>query len=221
MVTKPPTFIDSCADQAEALLGEIEAATTAFAAESGIRCREGCGQCCLKPGIEVQVIELLPLARALVAAGEADAVYERAAANADGSCVFYRPSGPDDTLGRCSRYSLRPSLCRLFGFAAVSGKDGAPPALAACHWHKRLAPERVAAAQRAIDAGASVPRFSEWSLRLRLLAPTPALAERLPINRALMRAIEKTDLAARSAPEVERDQPAARESFESRAGQPG
>ena len=191
------SFVSRCADQAEALLAELGAATDAYAAASGLRCREGCGQCCLRPGIETQVVELLPLARALLASGEADAAYERAGADPDGRCVFYRPSGPDETRGRCGQYALRPSLCRLFGFAAVSGKDGRPPALAACHWHKRLTPDTVATAQQAIDGGAEVPLFSAWTMKFRLLAPTPALAERLPINRALMRAIEKMDLATR------------------------
>jgi Fe-S-cluster containining protein len=188
-------FIDACADAALGILAETSAATTAYAESSGIRCRTGCGQCCLKPGIEAQVVELLPLARALVAEGTADAAYDAAAAAPDGSCIFYRPNGQDATLGRCSRYELRPSLCRLFGFAAVSGKDGRRPALAACHWHKRLTPEVVTAAQAAIDAGGAVPLFSDYSLKLSMVAPFPALNERLPINRALMRAIEKVSLS--------------------------
>jgi Fe-S-cluster containining protein len=188
------SHIETCADQAAEILAEIEAATTAFAARTGLACRARCGQCCLKPGIEAQVVELLPLARELLTKGEAEEVYDRAAADPEGPCIFYRGEAHDQTLGRCSRYSLRPSLCRLFGFAAVSGKDNRPPELAACHWHKRLIPDVVAAAQASIDAGESVPRFSEYSLRLAMLAPDSALSQRLPINRALALAIEKLSL---------------------------
>jgi Fe-S-cluster containining protein len=191
-----PTFLEQASAAALAVLGEISATTDAFAATSGIKCRAGCGQCCLKPGIEAMPVELLPLAHDLHARGEADAVYAAAAAAPEGRCVFYRPhSAEDETLGRCGTYALRPSLCRLFGFAAVSGKDGRPPALAACHWHKRLQPEAVAAAQAAIDRGGEVPLFSAFTLRLAQIAPGTALAERLPINRALMTALEKVALS--------------------------
>lgn len=189
------TFLEDAARRAHEVLMEVEAATQAFAAKSGIKCREGCGECCLKPGIEAQVVELLPLARDLTAKGEADAWYEKAVADPDGRCVFYKPSGPDQTMGRCGQYALRPSLCRLFGFAAVSGKDGKPQ-LASCKWHKTLQPGVVSSAQETIDAGGDVPLFSAASLKMRMIAPNTVLSDRLPINRALARALEKTSLSA-------------------------
>ena len=188
------SYLDEAADRAWAILQEIEAATTAFAAASGIRCRAGCGECCLKPGVETEVVEMLPLARALTERGEADLWHERASAAPDGVCVFYGASEGDRTLGRCGQYDLRPSICRLFGFAAVSGKNGTPQ-LASCKWHKQLTPEIVEAAQKSIEQGAPVPLFSEFSLKMRLIAPDSALAERLPINRALCRALEKISLS--------------------------
>ncbi len=189
------TFLEDAALRAHEVLMEVEASTQAFAAKSGIKCREGCGECCLKPGIEAQVVELLPLARDLTAKGEADAWYEKAVADPDGRCVFYKPSGTDQTMGRCGQYELRPSLCRLFGFAAVSGKDGKPQ-LASCKWHKSMQPDVVAATQANIDRGSEVPLFSEASLKMRMIAPNTVLSDRLPINRALARALEKISLAA-------------------------
>ncbi len=58
------SFLDEAEMRAFAVLSEVEAETQAYAARSGIKCREGCGECCLKPGVEAQVVELLPLARA-------------------------------------------------------------------------------------------------------------------------------------------------------------
>lgn len=186
-----PSFTARLAAEVTEILGEIEQATQAYAKASGIRCREGCGQCCLKPGVEVRPLELLPLARALHAEGRADAIYEAALAAPDGICVFYQGREDDPTFGRCGTYELRPSLCRLFGFAAVSRKRGAPE-LAACHWHKRLQPQVVSAAQAAIDAGGEVPLFNNFAMRLSQLAPGTGLEHVLPINEALLCALEKT-----------------------------
>lgn len=189
----PPSYLARLAGEVQDMLAEIQHATDAFEAKSGIKCRQGCGQCCLKPGIEARPLELLPLARSLHAQGEADEWYERAAAKPSGACIFYKPEPQDETLGRCGVYALRPSLCRLFGFAAVSRKDGGS-ALAACHWHKRLQPDVVVRAQAAIDQGDKVPLFSEYALRLSMLAPGTGLDTIMPINEALQRALEKTAL---------------------------
>lgn len=186
------TFTATLTDQVAAVLDEVERATQAFAAASGIRCRDGCGQCCLKPGVDVRPIEFLPLARELLAQGRAEAAYADARADPDGVCVFYQGQATDATMGRCGVYDLRPSLCRLFGFAAVSGKRG--PELAACHWHKRLQPEVVKGAQRSIDDGGTVPHFSDVAMRLSMLAPGSGMEHVMPINRAFALALEKAAL---------------------------
>ena len=191
----------STADLVAAELQRIGAEAEAFSDQSGIRCRRGCGECCLKPAIEATVLEMLPLAETLLDTFTADAVYDAAAAAPDGRCVLYRPDPLEPSLGRCSRYSLRPSVCRLFGFAAVSDRSGGAPQLASCHWHKALQPDAVRAAQAAIDHGAAVPRYSEATLRLGLLAPGQAGFQHIAINRAIMAAIEKLALG-RPRPQV-------------------
>jgi Fe-S-cluster containining protein len=178
------------------VLRDIDAATDAYAAASGIKCRAGCGQCCLGQNVEARVVELLPMARRLIEADIAYEVHERATSAPGNACVLYRPDPRDATLGRCGQYAERPSICRLFGFAAIRGKAGGRE-LASCHWHKKLQPEVVAAAQRAIDAGGDVPLFPDFGMRLRALTTMPPLAEMLPINEALARAIEKVALSRR------------------------
>lgn len=196
------SFLEEAEKRALAVLREVEAATQAYAVQSGIKCRTGCGECCLKPGIEAEVVELLPLALDLTRKGEGDFWYDKASADPDGRCVFYKPAGPDQTMGRCGQYELRPSLCRLFGFAAVSGRDGIPQ-LASCKWHKSLQPDVVAKAQQEINAGGLVPLFSEASLKMRMISPDSGLSDRLPINRALVRALEKVSLSSAHLPETE------------------
>ena len=58
-------------------------------------------------------------------------------------------------------------------------------------------PETVKAAQQAIDEGASVPLFADHRMKMYAVAPTPSYTELMPINRALMIAIEKLDLQSR------------------------
>ena len=188
------SFANDCAEKALNLLLEAQSETDVFAKQTGIKCREGCGQCCLKPALEVQVVEMLPLARELIKNGEASSSYDLAAASPDGVCVFYAPESQDHTKGRCRHYALRPGICRLFGFAAVSTKESEHPALASCSWHKQLMPEAVKAAQRDINAGGNVPLFADYRMRMFAIAPTPSYSETLPINRALMQAIEKLEL---------------------------
>jgi hypothetical protein len=55
----------------------------------------------------------------------------------------------------------------------------------------------VNTAQKAIDNGASVPLFADFRMRMFALAPTQNYSEMMPINRALMSAIEKVELLAR------------------------
>ena len=160
------SFANDCAEKALNLLLEAQSETDVFAKQTGIKCREGCGQCCLKPALEVQVVEMLPLARELIKNGEASSSYDLAAASPDGVCVFYAPESQDHTKGRCRHYAL----------------------------HKQLMPEAVKAAQRDINAGGNVPLFADYRMRMFAIAPTPSYSETLPINRALMQAIEKLEL---------------------------
>ena len=74
---------------------------------------------CTAPTIEATVGECVPLARAAVAKGEAEALLMRIRAAREHNelkCVFYETAGDDSKLGKCSQYEHRPSICRLFGF---------------------------------------------------------------------------------------------------------
>lgn len=190
------TLIDELTDDVAGILAVIESATAQFASRAGIKCRSGCGQCCLNQNVEARVIEFLPLARYLFEIDMAHEIYELATTSKAASCILYRPDPSDSSLGRCGHYAYRPSVCRLFGFAAVRDKNKRPQ-LAACQRHKKLQPEIVAAAQEEIDKGAEVPMFSDFGMQLSALTTSDALMQMLPINQALARAIEKVALSRR------------------------
>jgi Fe-S-cluster containining protein len=179
-----------------ALYAEADALTARVQAASGLHCPSGCGVCCERHNPHVTVADLDPIAEALVAAdvANAEAVHERAVAAlaADAPCVFYQAGR---LPGGCTQYELRPLLCRLFGYAAVRDKRGAAE-LAVCHVHKERLPDEAAAAAAYVARGEPVAMFAD--LQAQADAEDAARArERVPINAALVAALERALLRAR------------------------
>ena len=108
-------------DQVFADIGERYAR---YQRERGLFCRPGCGECCLHPGIEATVLEMLPLAFALLAEDKAEQTLEALAAHDKPGCFFYSWHSADGKKGQCSVYLKRPGICRLFGAAGYNGREG-------------------------------------------------------------------------------------------------
>lgn len=179
--------------QTMAILAEIDRATTAFQSATGLQCRPGCGACCQNPEVETTPLEMLPIAWELYQQGKLhEWIQKIETTNGIGVCIFYRSDPEIPGNGRCSIYPWRPSLCRLFGFAAVVNKHGNPE-LAACKKNKEVIPEVVAKSQAAIANGLPVPQFADFAMRFRNLDPILG-QERLPINQALKVALERIGL---------------------------
>jgi Fe-S-cluster containining protein len=162
-----------------ALYQDADRATTALSSATGLACPTGCGECCARHDPHVTIADVEPIADAAVADGTAEAMLDRALAAPAGPCVYFAPGR---LPGGCTIYELRPVLCRLFGFAAVRDKHGAP-ARAAAH----------------VAAGGDVAILAEYQARADGLEPDPARTEQLPINVALSRALERALLRARLA----------------------
>ena len=175
---------------------EIDAATKAFAEQTGIACPEGCGRCCHSPEVEATVADVLPLAMEIVRRGEAEATLMRLAERADDlRCALFQPDAEDGNRGRCTMYAWRPSICRLFGFAGRRDADGQPQ-YSACRVHSQVMPEVVAAAKQAVaERRVALPILSDLAGRVAAAAPD-GLSRPLPINVALRRAINAAALQA-------------------------
>lgn len=174
-----------------ALYQAADDASVALARVTGLACPPGCGECCARHDPHVTVADMVPLADAAVAAGTALGLLDRARAAPTGPCVYYVPGR---LPGGCTVYTLRPILCRLFGFAAVRDKHGRP-ALAACEVHKATAPEVAARAIAHVAGGGEVAMLAEYQAQADGL-DDPALAAQHPINVALERALERALLRA-------------------------
>lgn len=176
-----------------ALYQDADRASTELSTATGLACPTGCGECCARHDPHVTIADVEPIADAAIADGTAEAMLERALAAPAGPCVYFAPGR---LPGGCTVYAIRPILCRLFGFAAVRDKHGAP-ALAACEVHKATTPDIAARAIDHVAGGGAVAVLAEYQARADGLEPDPARTEQLPINVALARALERALLRQR------------------------
>jgi Fe-S-cluster containining protein len=175
------------------LYSEMDRQTAEFRNATGLRCLPSCGQCCESAPPEATVIELLPAAEELFSRGEAQQWLERIASVRETErCVFFQPDPLIPGNGHCQLYVFRPSVCRLFAFAAMKNKNGKPELLT-CRRQKEQIPLPVKGAQEAISGGMAVPSFDYFFLKMVALEPSLG-RQRVPINRALHLALEKYGL---------------------------
>ena len=172
---------------------EMDRQRSEFQSRTGLRCPSGCGRCCESSVAQATVLELLPAAQELFSRGEAQQWLGCIASIRNNErCVFYYPDPLIPGNGRCELYLLRPSVCRLFGFAVMKNKDGKPE-LITCRRQKEENPFSVKAAQEAISRGMCVPSFDYFFLQFATLQQSLA-RQRLPINQALQFALERYGL---------------------------
>jgi Fe-S-cluster containining protein len=182
-----------------ALHAAIDRTTSTFQERTALRCPDGCGWCCLSPDVETSAVDVGPLAAGIVRQGRATEFLDRIETHiqaGDRRCVLYEPDPADPARGRCSMYTFRPSICRLFGFAGRRDADGRPQ-FVACRVHGERMPETVAAAREAVaDGTIRLPIFAELAGRIAAIATGPR-GRPQPINHALREAIHAAGLKAR------------------------
>ncbi|HEY9877225.1 MAG TPA: YkgJ family cysteine cluster protein [Leptolyngbyaceae cyanobacterium] len=183
---------------------QMDAEANVVQAKTGLHCPSGCGRCCDNPHIEATPLEMLPMAAELVHRGEHLAWLEEIKLGASsGVCVCYKPNPNIPGNGRCRMYDWRPSLCRLFGFAATHDKAG-NPILAHCSHHKAVMPETLATVQAAVAKGLPIPQFAHWQAQVANIDLHWGY-QRMPINQALQVALERVSLIAAYQSAVEPD----------------
>lgn len=176
------------------LYEEIDRQTAALKAMTELRCPPGCDTCCYSHTVEATVLEMLPVARELFCRRQALSLLERSgAADDEGPCVFYQPERSARRDGCCGIYSLRPSVCRLFGYGAVKNKYGSAQ-LAVCTVMKKVIPRAAQDAAYAVERGLAAPTFTDFARQVAGLEPSLG-GRLLPINRALRFALEREGLA--------------------------
>ena len=172
------------------LYAQMDKSVAAFQLKSGLRCPTGCGACCPSAHVEVTVLEMLPIAHEILRQGGAAEWLQRLASHENaGRCQLYLAEPQEEAAGHCGFYKWRPSLCRLFGFAAVRGRNG-EMILSVCRQIKQTDPRAACAAVHLVD---QAPCFIHFGTQVYALDPVLGNAQ-LPINTALRHAIERLGL---------------------------
>jgi Fe-S-cluster containining protein len=180
---------------ARAIYRRLDRRIAAFRRRSGLACPAGCGECCRSTEVEATILEMLPLALELHRRGRTEEVLDRLrGGQAPERCVLFseRPQGPFG--GHCTEYSLRPLLCRLFGFAAMENREGEPE-LVACRLIREADPSLTAEATESVARSRlAAPLMRAYTLAMYRLDPVLG-SSALPINTALKQALERVALA--------------------------
>jgi len=116
--------LEHLSSQVETVFQEIGERYSQYQRDRGLFCRSGCGECCLHPGIEATVLEMLPLAYQLLREGKAESTLDALTNHQLPGCYFYSRHSEDGKMGQCSVYQQRPGICRLFGAAGYNGREG-------------------------------------------------------------------------------------------------
>ena len=173
---------------------DMDRQVRSFQAATGLACGPGCGHCCENPSVETAVLELLPLATDLWRRGLAEIYLQKLEPlKLFQPCVFYQAEIPAGAAGHCGCYDLRPTICRLFGFATRLDKDGTREVVT-CAQMKTAVPAAYERVCQRLAAGLKAPELAPFSRRV--MAVDFALSqERIPINHALRAAIERVGFA--------------------------
>jgi uncharacterized protein len=160
---------------------------------SGLHCLSGCGKCCTNPEIEATVLEMLPAALKIYDEQKMEEWLERLENPSSPYCLFYLPHNEDGSQGQCQSYKEGPSVCRMFAVAGYFDKQH-EATLSVCKLIKEKYPDltKLRSSEANLE---NTPMLASWSYQVTELNPTLS-EEKMPINQALKRALEKVALYA-------------------------
>ena len=159
---------------------------------SGLFCLEGCGKCCNNPEVEASVLEMFPLALRILDDNKLEEWLDKLENPTQDHCMMYEPHSPDGSKGQCGVYKERPSLCRMFGVAGFYNKHR-EVTLSVCKLIREKYPDLTKT--RESEVTEQTPMLAHWSYSLMQLDPA-LIQDRLPINEALKKALERVALYA-------------------------
>lgn len=168
---------------------DIDTQTSEVANLTGLQCPPQCGKCCHSPKIVASVLEVIPMALDIYLTSDENTIMDKIETQGDNpTCVMFDADPEDANKGRCSRYQVRPLICRLFGYSARKNKHEELE-FAGCRVHKEQNQAAYVRATTALQNGISMPISQEWFMQI--AATDPQLGYRiLPINQALAEALE-------------------------------
>ena len=172
------------------IYGDLERQIADFKKSAGIDCLRRCQVCCSTAKyVEASIFEMLPLGLLLWEEGRAEEVLQKLEGiHPEDPCISLNLHPTGEGPGGCIHYSLRPLICRLFGFSATVDKKG-NPVVVLC---KPLKEKHSGIDHRINDQireNLPVPLMPDFSRRIAFIDPRLG-QEKYPINIALWEALE-------------------------------
>lgn len=173
----------------ERVFKQLDKDTGKFGQQSNLKCLTTCNLCCLKKGLEANVLEFLPLAYYLVSNNLHEAALDLLETDPEHCINLAKSQVPGETTG-CSAYEYRGLICRLFGFSAVHDKNS-KLAIYTCSHIKKEYPEEFKRASELINAkGMFIPVVTDFYYQIYSIDPLMA-NDYNPINISIRKAIER------------------------------
>ncbi|MFC4654114.1 YkgJ family cysteine cluster protein [Rheinheimera marina] len=176
------------AEQLDVVYQQISEQYSAYQRQRELFCRSGCGECCLHPGIEASVLEMLPLAIKLYDEGRAEQALDDIQQHQKAGCFLYQSFSEDGKQGQCGSYAHRPAVCRLFGAAGYTGREGQVE-LSVCKVIKADHPQALKDSLIALES--DPPPMIRHGKELVRQVDYELGGRNLPVNDAIKQALEK------------------------------
>lgn len=182
----------------EKVFKQLDKETEKFVSQSGLKCVTNCNICCLKKGLEANVLEFLPMAWYLVKNNLHEAALELLETNPE-YCINLAQSQTPGTTSGCSNYAHRGMICRLFGFSGIKDKNS-KLSVYTCTYMKKEYAEEYNNTMLQINKGMKIPMVTDFYYQIYFIDPNMA-NDYNPINVSIYKAIQKVAYYFENLPE--------------------
>lgn len=172
----------------EQVFKQLDKETEKFGRQSHLKCLTNCNLCCLKKGLEANVLEFLPLAYYLVKNNLHEAALDFLDTEPEHCINLAKSQVPGYTAG-CGNYGHRGMVCRLFGFSGIKDKNS-KLAIYTCSHMKEEYPQEFKNALERINLGMEIPMVTDFYYQIYFI-DTHMANDYNPINVSIRKAIEK------------------------------
>ena len=172
----------------EKIFKQLDKETDRFGQQTNIKCLTNCNLCCIKKGLEANVLEFLPYAYYLVQNNQHEAALDLLDTNPE-HCINLAKTQVQGITAGCSNYEHRGLICRLFGNSAVKAKN-AKLAIYTCPHIKNEYPEEFKLTLERVNNGLKIPVVSDFYYQIYCIDSQMA-NDYNPINVSIRKAIER------------------------------
>ncbi len=174
--------------QVERVFKQLDKETLKFSKQSSLKCLTNCNLCCMKKGLEANVLEFLPLAWYLVKNNLHEEALDLLETNPE-YCINLAKTQIQGVTAGCSVYNHRGLICRLFGSSGVRDKHGKLSVYTCTHMKAEF-PEAFKQSMERINSGMNIPVVTDFYYQIYYIDPQMA-NDYNPINVSIRKAIEK------------------------------